>query len=143
MNDKGMSRLFDIIKRCGKIAVAKGFNPRLHATQVAMIATEVGEALEELYTPMTCDSSLRQFIDAIKEASFKFENHRANTQIRVKHVDDSEVVDKDALLRELSDICIRVFTYVSGNNLTDEFVCTLHSVIDANELRPHKHNKRF
>lgn len=143
MTDKDIAPLAKLIERCGKIAISKGFNPRLHATQISRIACETVEALDELYIPPTIDPCLRQYIYAIKDASYKFERHRANTDNRQPHFDDSIVADKDALLKELADICISAFTYIAANKMTDEFIYTLISVVDANELRPHKHNKRF
>lgn len=133
----------ELIERCAAIQKAKGFNPIQHATQIAMVATEVAEALEELHIPMDTDDVTRRFIDTLKIECFKLEQHRANLKVGYRHFDTSEVINRDAFLRELSDIVIRVFSYVGGNDMTKEFVVTLHEVVTEGENRAYLHNKRF
>lgn len=132
-----------LINRCTTLAKRKGFNLNQHVTQVAMITTEVAEALEELVVPHDTDSRTRQFVDSIKSECFKFERYRADVSNKVKHVDTSQIADPKALMRELADVVIRTFTYVGGNNLTDEFIETIDEVLSYGESRDVLHGKRF
>lgn len=140
-----MEQLITLIDECGDDSRARGFNLRQHATQIALIATEVVESLEELYFSVDSNPHLVRFIYDITQAATKFEKYRSTLTglERNKYIDDSQVVDQESLLKELSDICIRVFSYVSGNGLTPLFVDALREVIDANKLRPYLHNKGF
>ena len=131
-----------IIRRCATTARQKGFKLNHHATQIALIATEVGEALDELHVDIKCDPATRKFINTISEASMQFEQHRANTD-KGAHIDISEVDNVEALVEELCDVVIRVFTYVGGNNMSDLFLDALEEKMLKNESRPALHGKRF
>ena len=131
--------LADLIDACAETTRAKGFATHQHATQVVMIATEVAEALERITAPS--DYETRFFVATLLQAATRFEQYRRTTNRR--HRDSTVVKDHPALLEELADVCIRVFSYVGANGWRDEFIAALHAKMIKNASRPARHGKGF
>lgn len=134
----------DIIQTCADITRNKGFDVTQHATQIALIATEVVEALECLRVPTEektrGEMMVERTVKGLSATCHAFEVYRKNAPI---HCDTSTIGDQHELLEELADICIRVFSYVGGNGWKDEFTQALTDKIQKNAGRPHKHGKGF
>lgn len=131
-------KIEELIDQCAAVAQEKGFDLHQHATQVALIATEVAEAIENIVPPTVYET--RFFVATLLEASTRFEQFRRMAQ---NYEDDSIIEDPEQLLEELADIVIRVFTYVGGNDAGEMFVEALRAKIEKNAARPLRHGKGF
>lgn len=131
--------LQQIIEDCAAITKSKGFKTDQHATQIALIATEVAEALE--CTTGNINSETLGFISDLRTIASRFETYRK--QHKIDYVDDSAVSDQEHLNEELADIVIRVFSYVGGNGQTENFLKALAAKMHKNKQRPHLHGKNF
>ncbi|KAA0888723.1 hypothetical protein [Oryzomonas rubra] len=136
--------LRDTITECAEITKAHGFATDQHATQLALIVTEVAEAMEcvNLLNPADSisESVMLDFCNGILAKSYGFEAFRKSAK---HHEDNSIVVDQDHLNEELADIVIRVCSYVGGNGQTDAFLQALAAKIEKNRNRPYLHGKGF
>jgi hypothetical protein len=133
-----MPQLKDLIQTCADITRAKGFNVQQHATQIALMATEVAEALE--CVSETGDRHTDQTIRLLKTVCDDFENYRKQAK---GYTDLSRVLDQDHLLEEIADKMIRGFSYVGGNGHTERFIEIMLAKIETNRNRPVKHGKGF
>lgn len=135
--------LLDIIEECGAITIAGGFDPSQHRTQIALIATEVGEALECL-APAFADSFEEQVVahycQNLMTSSAELENHRKHAHA---HTDRSRITDLSALYEELADVVIRVFSYAGGNGHAQTLADNIVAKMAKNKSRPHRHGKAF
>ena len=134
-----MTELRDLIDQCAETTKAKGFDVTQHGTQLALMATEIGEALEVLTD--TGDATTDYFLHKVIDYSRVFEQYRKKkTKL---HIDNSAIIDPGAFLEELADIQIRLCSYIGGNGLTDQFMEELQEKIEKNKNRPMKHGKAF
>lgn len=132
----------NLIQTCADITKAKGFDTTQHATQIALIATEVAEALECVSLPI--DQAAEAFCRKIINESSYFECYRkAVRKEACPYTDDSTVKEPEHLNEELADIVIRVFSYVGGNGQKEGFVQALVAKIEKNKERPMLHGKAF
>lgn len=131
-------QLEKIIQSCAEITQSKGFDISQHATQIALIATEVAEAMEHL----TCSDQdeINNFYEDFLRLCEELEAYRKNA---TAHHDNSEVFNQQALNEELADVCIRVFSYIGGNGQCTQFLQTLTDKIEKNAKRPILHGKCF
>ena len=137
-----MTDLKQIINTCGEITRSKGFDTTQHATQTALIATEVAEALECI-TP-SGDSGTDQFTRELVDLCDRYEVYRkAIRKPECPYQDISLITNERHHDEEMADIVIRVFSYVGGNNRTEQFITALLAKIDVNRGRPEKHGKEF
>ncbi len=140
------TKILDLIQDCAEVTKSKGFKVDLHATQIALMATEVAEALEhvEMWSSgeERVDSVTRQFIAELVTASEKFEHYR-KSPLAIEHVDESKIKSIYHLEEELADLCIRVFSYVGGNDRSMQFLASLRAKIEKNKGRAALHGKRF
>lgn len=130
--------LEELIDRCAETAKAKGFCLSQHATQVCLVATEVAEALD--YVTQATPLETRIFITELRRISVEFEGFRQSAE---SYGDFSEVVNREKLMVELADVCIRVFSYVGGNGWRDYFVGALLGKMAVNRHRSLLHGKAF
>lgn len=133
-----MHDLSQIIDTCAETTRSKGFKVDQHATQITLVATEVAEALE--CVSESGDRHTDRVIRTLKTICDDFEAYRKNAK---DYKDNSRILDEDHLLEELSDKCIRVFSYVGGNDLKDRFLVKLTEKMRRNQSRPHLHGKGF
>lgn len=131
-----------IIEECGRTTQEKGFEVDLHVEQMLLIATEIGEAIEELDVDRfdKLPPELRYLVQDFLMFVRGMEAYRDAPRL------DGEgpgVRDEDALVEELDDVCIRVFSYVWGNGLTEKFLHGLRDKMDRNKDRPHKHGRQL
>lgn len=132
----------NLIQACADITEAKGFDTTQHATQIALIATEVAESLECVTT--TNDSRTRDFISNLIVLCENYETYRkAIRKPEHPYCDTSQILDQKHLNEELADIVIRVFSYAGGNGQKEGFVQTLVAKIEKNKERPMLHGKAF
>jgi hypothetical protein len=124
---------------CGGITKEHGFDVSQYATQVLLIATEVDEALE--HVGPSGNKNIGAFRADLRIRTRDFEDYRNGT--KVDHSDNSRITNQQEFLEELSDICIRVFSFVGGNDFTDEFLATFAAKVKKNADRPHKHGKKM
>ncbi len=130
--------LRDVIDECGVVAVGRGFDLSQTATQVALVATEVAEALDHVLLDAPLET--RIFVQELRRACREFEVFRQSAE---NYQDLSLVTDRLKLMEELADVCIRVFSYVGGNDRTDEFLGMLLGKMRMNHHRPWRHGKGF
>lgn len=131
-------KLHYLIQTCAEITGKKGFNVGLHRSQLALMITELAEADENL--SLSFNPELDRFMSTIQSLCTQFETYRCNTPA---HEDTSQIIHTQLLLEELSDVCIRIFSYVGGNNLTDSFIKYLVEKIKKNAEREILHGKKF
>ncbi len=129
-----------LIDRCAEITRSKGFDTSQHATQVALIATEVAEALHEIRPRDGMDTRMLWLIAKICTVCDEIEEHRREVS---DYRDASEVKDPARLLEELADVVIRVLSYVGGNGCKAGFLRSLSDKLEKNAARPQKHGKGF
>ncbi len=130
--------LQEILEGCAQTTRAKGFRTDQHATQVALIATEVAEALEHVLTPMPYETRL--FVASLAHCCARFELFRKQAR---GYSDFSVPRNAEALLGELADIQIRLASYLGGNGWGERFEQILAAKMVENAERPHKHGKGF
>jgi NTP pyrophosphatase (non-canonical NTP hydrolase) len=130
--------LFDTIAECGRITKSKGFNTSHHATQIALIATEVAEALE--CVTGSGDKEVDAYASNIVFLSADFESHRNRAK---DHADASTIDDVGHLYEELADIVIRVFSYAGGNDKAATLMDSIKRKMEKNRDRPPLHGKGF
>lgn len=139
--------LRDLIEQCAETTKAKGFDVSQHGTQLVLMATEIGEALELLHTPystiVTHDPETDKFIRQFESMCIDYERYRAKKTS--PHEDHSwvDIEDEHPFWEELADIQIRLCSYVGGNGWTDEFLEALQAKMQKNKTRPQKHGKGF
>lgn len=133
-----MPSMTDLITTCADITRSKGFDVTQHATQIALMATEVAEALE--CVSETGNRHTDRTIRMLRTVCDDFEAYRKRAK---DYTDKSQILDQQHLLEELTDKCIRIFSYVGGNGMTEQFVGTMQAKIEKNRTRPHKHGKGF
>lgn len=133
-----MTDINNLIDTCAEITRSKGFDVTQHATHVALMASEAAEALE--HVTETGDRHTDRVIRTLVTICNDFEAYRKRAK---DYTDQSQVKDLNEFLEELSDQCIRVFSYVGGNGYRDQFVEIMLSKIDKNRTRPVKHGKGF
>lgn len=133
-----MVDLANVMDECAAISSAKGFNLHQHATQVALVATEVAEALQHVMVDAPFET--RIFIQNLQKSVMQFELFRKDAP---GYEDCSLVVHRMKLLEELADVCIRVFSYVSANGARDEFLAVMLGKMRMNAHRAHRHGKAF
>lgn len=131
--------LIDLIEQCAETTKAKGFDVTQHGTQLALIATEIGEALENV-TP-THNVTTDLFIDDIKYLSSDYEGYRSMSV--EQHNDASFIMNDTGFMEELADIQIRLCSYIGGNGWAEEFLAALQAKMEKNLQRPMKHGKAF
>ena len=137
-----MTDINQLIQTCAEITKSKGFDTTQHATQVALIATEVVEALECVTT--TNDAGTRDFISSLIEICGNYETYRkAIRKPEHPYCDVSRILDQKHLDEELADIIIRVFSYAGGNGRGEQLVHALITKIETNRQRAHRHGKAF
>jgi NTP pyrophosphatase (non-canonical NTP hydrolase) len=137
-----MTDIRNLIQTCANTTKRKGFDTSQHATQIALIATEVGEALECVSFPV--NQATEDFCRNIIDQSAYFESYRkAIRRDAAPYTDNSTIFDQNHLNEELADIVIRVFSYVGGNDQTGPFVQALVDKIETNKGRPELHGKAF
>ena len=117
-----------------------GFDLTQHATTVALVATEVVEALDCLHEGTGTDPELIAFAMGLKGYASRFEAYRRTAQ---NHQDGSYIADREHYFKELSDIVLRVFSYVGANGWTEEFIIALVDKMRENAKRPRLHQKGF
>jgi hypothetical protein len=139
--------LKDLIEQCAETTQAKGFDVAQHGTQLALMATEIAEALELLHTPysttITGDKNTDKFIRQLEDICSEFERYRA---LKTDPHEDHSWVDienEHPYWEELADIQIRLCSYVGGNGWTEEFLTALQEKMERNKTRPAKHGKGF
>lgn len=132
--------LQQIITECAAITKSKGFDVSQHATQTALIATEVAEALESIALSGHDSPELEEYVASLKYTSEVFEQYRKSGAY---HADLSEIIDPENHTEELADICIRVFSYIGGNDQTEKFLQVMQQKIEKNRNRPVRHGKGF
>lgn len=130
--------LRDLIEQCAETTKAKGFDVTQHGTQLVLMATEIGEALE--HVTATYDNKTDDFIAKLANECHKFEEYRC---IALENYDESLIMDDSFFLEELADIQIRLCSYVGGNGFTEQFMEALQAKIEKNKNRPMKHGKAF
>lgn len=128
----------DIIKECADITKSKGFDTAAHVTQIALIATEVAEALECVGDSGVLTTDL--FKEELKMICYKYEQYRKTAK---QYTDRSEVKDLHHMLEELADVVIRVSSYVGGNGWEEEFNSIMRDKMEKNRNRPPLHGKGF
>ena len=133
-----MPKLKDLITTCAETTRSKGFRTDQHATQITLIATEVAEALECVTETgnQHADKTGRLLMTICDD----FEEYRKRAK---DYSDNSAVSNQEHLMEELADICIRVFSYVGGNGMTEEFIGEILAKMEKNRHRPHLHAKGF
>jgi hypothetical protein len=130
--------LLDFCRTCGERTKAKGFNTSQHNLQIALIATEVAEALENLTLPR--DERISLLICKLLVWANDLEYYR---RMSTHIYDNGAVRNMPALLEELADIQIRLASYIGGNGWTEQFIAALTAKMEKNQARPHKHGKGF
>ncbi len=130
----------NLIDGCAATTKSKGFDVTQVGTQVALFVTEIAEALEHV-TP-TGDGMTDAFIQMVRRASDNYEEYRKHSK-NLAHGDASAIRDQEHFLEELSDITIRIFSFVGGNDLKAPFIVELTSKMQYNATRPEKHGKAF
>lgn len=134
-----MSRqLCDVISDCAETTKSKGFDVTQHQTQLLLIASEVAEGLS--YVTYSGHEMLDYICRNISFACREIERMRTTEEALT---DMSIVMDHAALMEELADVVIRVFSYAGGNGWSVDFEKALEAKIEKNKLRPHKHGKGF
>lgn len=137
-----MTNINQIIATCAATTKAKGFDTSQHATQIALIATEVVEALECVGD--TNDTGTRDFIRDLTTICENYELYRkAIRKPDRPYTDNSTLREPEHLNEELADIVIRVFSYVGGNDQGEAFVQALQTKMGVNMNRPQLHGKAF
>jgi NTP pyrophosphatase (non-canonical NTP hydrolase) len=137
-----MTDINQLIQTCAEITKSKGFDTTQHATQVALIATEVAEALECIGN--TSDAGTREFIKKLTTICEDYEIYRkAIRKPECPYTDVSQIRDAGHLDEELADIIIRVFSYAGGNGRGEQLVQALITKIETNRQRSHRHGKAF
>jgi len=131
-------QISDLCELCGSIAKSKGFDTGQHGTQVALVATEVAEALEHLTLPENPVTAA--FIKGLRMLVQEFETYRKEAE---GYRDGSSVADREKLYEELADILIRVFSYAGGNGQGGLLATALLTKIEKNAARPYLHGKAF
>lgn len=135
--------LQDLIEECAVVLKEKGFDASNIPAQLLLIATEAGEALENvksldpaLETRCTSMRTICTLVEREREsAEWGAEFEWFGGELRALH-------GKNGVMEELADILIRVISMVGANNWTDDFLKALRSKIDYNKLRPYKHGKK-
>ena len=127
-----------IINECAEITKSKGFDTSAHATQIALIATEVAEALE-----CVTDSGVLTTDKFVYDTIHRCEQYEQYRKEAKQYTDRSEVKDLPHLLEELADVVIRVSSYVGGNGWEEQFNSILRDKVEKNRNRPRLHNKGF
>lgn len=133
-------KLIEAINQCAETTKSKGFRTNQHATQIALVATEVAEALE--CTTPSGNPVVDAFTKTLINNCNVFEAHRKATKGQ-PHIDESTVTDLPHLLEEKADQVIRVFSYVGGNGWGEQFVEALINKMQVNAGRPALHGKAF
>lgn len=128
----------DIIKECADITKSKGFDTSQYATQIALIATEVAEALECVSN--TGDPTTDYAIRNIEGVCEFFEDYRKRAK---GYTDNSKIIDLHHMLEELADIVIRVSSFVGGNGWEEDFNTIMRDKMEKNRNRPPLHGKGF
>lgn len=132
------SAIWALAERCGAIATAKGFNVSQHASQIGLIATEVGEALE--HVSASGNPATDNYNEHIAQMSLTYERFRRET---TGHRDVSVVINEGELYEELADIVIRVMSYAGGNGKADVLAEAIMAKVKKNMSRPERHGKGF
>jgi len=128
----------DIIKECADITKSKGFDTSQYATQIALIATEVAEALECVSS--TGDPTTDYAIKSLENVCEFFEDYRKRAK---GYKDASQIIDLTHMLEELADVVIRVSSFVGGNGWEEQFNSIMRDKMEKNRNRPPLHGKGF
>lgn len=131
---------------CGVIAERKGFDLTRLPEHLLFTATEIGEALEELDRG-EC-SELDGTVAENKMIGLEEDLRNLCREIqKVRQMEETdlnyEIVDEEAFLEELSDILIYVFSYIYGNDFSDEFIDILDKKIEKNSQRERLHGLKM
>jgi len=127
-----------IIKECADITKSKGFDTSQYATQIALIATEVAEALECVSN--TGDPTTDYTIKSMRDCCEFFEAYRKKVRV---YKDSSQIIDLTHMLEELADVVIRVSSFVGGNGWEEQFNSIMRDKMEKNRNRPPLHGKGF
>lgn len=128
--------LEQIIDNCAATTLSKGFNVKNYPAQLLLMATEVGEALENVWPK---DDELVGLCAQLVLFSQKVERLRKQREWS----DEWEWAKRDEnLLEELADIQIRLASFIGGNDMTDDFMKALVEKMKVNRDRPHLHGKK-
>jgi len=130
----------NLIDSCAATTKSKGFDVTQVGTQVALFVTEIAEALEHV-TP-TEDGMTDAFIQMVRRASDNYEEYRKHS-LTLVHKDTSAINNQEHFLEEISDIIIRIFSFIGGNDLKEALIIELTSKMHRNTTRPEKHGKGF
>ena len=128
------------IDRCWRVTESKGFRPQEQiGLQLMLIASEVAEAMQETSVEIS-DSNLESHTVIFQDILEEFESKRK----QVGYIqDNTKIINRDNLLEELADVCIRVFSFVGAMELSQEFIEGLNKKIEKNKKRPVLHGKGF
>lgn len=144
LHDKNRGKLIkdwpfgDFIDLCGEITKQKQFPVKNIGQQVALMVTELGEAIEHL-EPSRSHPVIIEVLKAIETLSANFETERCTQVLE----DNTTITDKEGFVEELADVVIRIFSFIHGNNLKAEFEGSFFWKINYNHTRPIKHGKEF
>jgi NTP pyrophosphatase (non-canonical NTP hydrolase) len=135
----------DYCKQCSEIAVSKGFDLKQMPEQLLLIASEVGEALENLEIDYDQNDRLRiktntHVMDFVVSMAI-FENRREGNFYEELIREPFKLKQPNNLPEELADIAIRLFSFCGGNGI--DLQKAIDDKIEKNMAREYLHGKRF
>jgi NTP pyrophosphatase (non-canonical NTP hydrolase) len=131
--------IISYIETCGTITAEKGFDTSQYLKQLLLIGSEVSEALEVVDISNNTDIELYQIAKDFQLLMTLFESRRKERPLPEK----TKITDFDNFIEELSDIVIRVFSFVYQFDEGESFVEALNKKIEVNKTRPELHGKKF